>query len=488
MTAAAALPVSGSVLLAARPAAMAARDLEILTVSDSSVAVSWTTGAFDAIGRWWPVETDTELLLGPADSPRSLPVVHVDPTPTAFHYAEVSGLEPGRRYTLEARSGGVPAVAGSPLARWSAEHRLEFRTLTPPPGRLLRTIALANDVHYGEEVSGQITAALPTGVRQEPGMAPYPQVMLDALLADVRAPDRAVDHLVLAGDLTSDGTPRESAALRRRLDRWGEFGREVLVCRGNHDRPRAGLTWQSGARLAGSNHFDCWGPHFLPRQRLRDHDLGGLRVIGLDTTELDAAGGTIAPGQLAGLGSMLRAEPDRPTLIFGHHPVTGESARTNFGGPRFVLDRRDAAELHRLYARAPGVFLHHSGHTHRNKRTRPDTDIRVEFLEVASIKEYPAGYALLRLYEGGYMITFHTVRGADAQRWSARTRSQLFGLLRRYSLGSPADRNHVVRRDLTGLAPAITASRGRRAPRRAESETKRGPRGAEASDLAGWWS
>ncbi len=97
------------------------------------------------------------------------------------------------------------------------------------------------------------------------------------------------------------------------------------------------------------------------------------------------------------------------------------------------------------------MFLHHSGHTHRNRRTRPDAPVSVEFLEVASIKEYPAGYSLLRLYEGGYMVTFQATRTAAARRWSARTRTQLFGLQSRYSLGSLADRNHVVRRDLTGI-------------------------------------
>ncbi|MBH0776808.1 metallophosphoesterase [Nocardia bovistercoris] len=454
LTAVAAFPVGGLTVLASTSEAVMARDLEVLTVSDQSVAVSWTTAVADPLGRWRPVEADTELALGPADSRRPPPVVYFDPTPTAFHYVEISGLEPGRRYWFEARSNGVRAVSGVTLRWWNDEQRHEFRTLTPPPGRLLRTLALANDLHYGEEVSGQILAVLPTGVRQEPGMPPYPAVMLDALLADVRAPDRAADHLILAGDLTSDGRPTESRALRDRLDAFGEFGRDLLVCRGNHDRPRVGAHWQSGVRLSGTEHHDCWGPYFLPRQRLYDYDLDGLRVIGLDTTDLDGAGGGIDADQMSRLRTLLRAEPDRPTLVFGHHPVTRESGMSNLGGPGFVLNRRDGATLHQLYERAPGVFLHHSGHTHRNRRTRPDTAVPVEFLEVASIKEYPTGYALLRLYEGGYMVTFQTTRTAAARRWSARTRTQLFGLQQRYSLGSLADRNHVVRRDMSGIRRA----------------------------------
>ncbi|MGI5218138.1 metallophosphoesterase [Nocardia sp. CA-290969] len=452
------VPLGGIALLAPSLLSMVARDLELITVTDRSVAVSWTTAAPDPSGRWRPVAADTELALGPANSRRPLPVVHSDATPTAFHYVEVHGLEPGRPYWLEARSRGVRALTGSPTSWWNDDQRHEFRTLTPPPGRLVRTLALANDVHFGEEVSGELVPGVPTGVRQEPGMAPYPAVMLDALLGDVRAPDRRADHLILAGDLTAEGTPGESRTLRRRLDSWGRLGRELLVCRGNHDRPRTGARWQPGIRLARTAHHDCWGPHFLPRQRLFAYDLGGLRVIALDTTDLDRAGGRIDAEQMSTLRALLRAEPDRPTLVFGHHPVTREAGRTNLGGPGFILDRRDAVSLQQLYGRAPGVFLHHSGHTHRNRRTRPDTPVPVEFLEVASIKEYPAGYALLRLYEGGYMVTFQTTRTAAARRWSARTRGQLFGLQSRYSLGSVADRNHVVRRDLSGLSSARSST------------------------------
>ncbi|MGK8507440.1 hypothetical protein ACRS5S_05070 [Nocardia asiatica] len=63
------------------------------------------------------------------------------------------------------------------------------------------------------------------------------------------------------------------------------------------------------------------------------------------------------------------------------------------------MERRASARVPhpRPAAGAARVFLHHSGHTHRNRRTRPDAPVPVEFLEVASIKEYPAGYSLLRL-------------------------------------------------------------------------------------------
>ncbi len=477
LAAAASIPAGGLTLLVPENFSMVARDLDVITVSDRSAAVSWTTAAADPLGLWRPVESDTELAVGPADSRKPLRVVHFDETPTAYHYVEITGLEPGRAYRFEARSRGVRAVSGAALRWWNEGQRNEFRTLVPPPGRLLRTVALANDLHFGEKVSGELVPLLPPGVRQEPGLPPYPEIMLDALLTDVRAADRGVDHLILAGDLTAAGLPGESRAVRSRLDEWGAFGRDVLVCRGNHDRPRVGAAWEAGTRLAGSAHHDGWGPNFLPRQHLFAYDLDGLRMIGLDTTELDGTGGRIDAEQMSELRSLLHAEPDRPTLVFGHHPVTRQSGMTNLGGPGFILDRHDADTLQRLYQRAPGVFAHHSGHTHRNRRTRPDIPIPVDFLEVASIKEYPAGYSLLRLYEGGYMVTFHPARARPALRWSNRTRAELFGLQSRYSLGSLTDRNHVVLRDMSGIAasssPRDTVATGLA---KAGSTVGRGPR------------
>ncbi|WP_433624163.1 metallophosphoesterase [Nocardia sp. CA-120079] len=436
----------------AQPNPLFATDLEVVTVTDRSVILTWTTVAPDPSGRLLPVDTAAEVRLGPADS--ALTTVYAEDEPTPFHYAQIDGLEPGRPYRFEAWSNGVRAVPALSLTTripGSPESTGEFTTLTPPPGRPLRTVALANDVHYGEQVSGLVVDNLPPGFRQEPGLPPYPEVMLAAMLDDLRRPDRAADVLLMAGDLTAEATPEQSRSVRRHLDSWGAQGRDYLSVRGNHDRPHMGSEYR-GCIPAPADHYDCWAEHFNPRQQLIEHELGGLRLLGLDTSELDGSGGSIERPQFDRLGELLRADPDRPTLVFGHHPVTIESGLTNTAGPGFVLNRPDSIELQTLYERAPGVFLQHSGHTHRNRRTRPDTGAAVEFLEVAAVKEYPGGYSLLRLYEGGYMINFYKTRTAAARRWSATTRGEYFGLLPDYTLGTFADRNHVVLRDFSGLS------------------------------------
>ncbi|WP_245713554.1 metallophosphoesterase family protein [Nocardia vaccinii] len=433
---------------------MIATDLELVTLTPDSAILTWTTLGSDVAGNRIPMDAGTQVHLAPADAVGPARTVVDDTARTPYHYAEVTGLEPGRTYRFEAWSDGVRAVPAPTVATHlpgSAECTGRFTTLVPPPGRLLRTVALSNDVHFGEQTAGLITNGYPPGVQQEPGLPPYPELMLTAMLGDLRRPDRGANHLLLAGDLTAEATPGQTRSVRTYLDRWGRSERDWFAVRGNHDRPHVGADYAECPPVADAAHHDCWGESFGARGRLTEHRMGELRVLGLDTTRLDAAGGAIDPDQLAHLREVLRADPDRPTLVFGHHPVTLDSALSNINGPDFVLNRSDAATLQNLYRSAPGVFLHHAGHTHRNRRTVPDIPLSVEFLEVGAVKEYPGGYSLMRLHEGGYTVNFYKTRTPDARRWSTRSRAEFLGLAPEYTLGTTTDRNHVVLRDLSGL-------------------------------------
>src|SRR6266511_1601681 len=422
------------------------KDVEVVTVTDTSVVVTWFSGSATETDRYGfpkPVATDTELL-------------H-DIAQTAYHYAEVTGLEPGRTYGFAARSAGRTAVQTAlqfPGTGGSGDLPGMFTTLQRPAGSHLFTLALANDTHVGETTSGIIIGDFPPAFQQDPGLPPYPEVMLTALVEDLRQPDRGADRLLVAGDLTAEAETQDVARVRELLDGFGARGADYCGTRGNHDRPHAGGAYAACGIVPGtSDHHDCWGDGFSrPWQRLFTAEIGGLRLVGLDTTTLDLPSGTLDDGQLADLAALLGAEPDRPTVVFGHHPVTFESAVTTADGPTFDLDQTRARQLEALYAAAPGVFLHHAGHTHRNKRTFVAGRRDVEFLEVAATKEYPGGYSLVRVYSGGYQVSFYKARAELARRWSQRTRGEYLGLYPSYTLGTIADRNHTVARDLSGLA------------------------------------
>jgi len=471
------------------------QDLELVTVTDSSFILTWYTAAaptpaipFDPGQEPAPVETDGVVLYG--TDPGNLDRVAVEKGgSTAYHYVEVSGLRPGVTYYYQALSAGVAATprlypqltfppGGLVIPPNPTTAQLlailagllssgvvlsaspgSVTTLVPPPGRHLFTIALSNDLHVGETVSGLATSDFPPGFSQAAGLPPYPVVMARSMIYDAGA--LGADVLIVAGDLSSAALPDELTTSRALLDRFGSLalsGRlrpgDYVVARGNHDQPKMGAAYDTCTPVGTTGYYDCLPAVYdLPQGTLTHTDVGGMRLIGLDTTTLDTPGGAIEPAELAALQDLLTCDPQRPTLVFGHHPVTDQSANTTIAGPSFDLDRADAASLEGLYAATPGVFFHHAGHTHRNLRTSSPVATGVEFLEVAATKEYPGGFTLLRVHEGGYMVSFYKSSSDLARQWSQVSSGEYLGLYPAYTLGSTADRNHVVARDFSRLHP-----------------------------------
>jgi hypothetical protein len=437
---------------------MLAMELELVTLTETSAVFTWYTGdpsAPDALGRPAPVAADTELLVG--TSPLNLKPVVQSSASTAYHYAEVTGLEPGRPYFYLARSAGQPAVPavsslGNPAGTsTSAPGVFGFTTPLPPPGRHLLTLALTNDLHVGEGTSGIAANGLPPGLQQLPGRPPYPEVMATSMVQDARS--RGARMLLVAGDVTSEAEPKDLARARQLLDGFGELGEDYLVCRGNHDRPHTGSPYSHCTPTERGN--DCFADGFAEGTTWFRRDYHGLRILGLDTYDKSGNGGDngiMGPEQYAWLQAQLADEPDRPTLVLGHHPVTVESSVTGVPPVTFTLDQQQGQQLEQLYARTPGVFLHHAGHTHRNKRTLSPVARDVVFQEVAATKEYPGGFTLLRIHEGGYALNFYKTRSELSREWSARTRQEYGGLYPSYTLGTVLDRNSVVQRDFSGLA------------------------------------
>lgn len=471
-----------------------AQDLELVTVTDTSFVVTWYTadGPAPAI-PYEPTAAPAPVAAGGmvryGTDPAQLDQVAMEwGGETPYHYVEVTGLRPGARYYYQALSDGIAAsprrlpelafpAGGLVVAEDATDDQLaatlrkllapgalksvspgSVTTLTPPSGRLLFTLALSNDLHTGETASGLATSDSPAGFGQAPGLPPYPVVMARAMTRDAAA--RGADVLIVGGDLTAAARPAEVTAAKSLLDRFGTHtltGRlisgDYVVARGNHDQPGQGA--DDAARTAGATGYDdCLRAAYdLSPGMVTTTEVGGLRIVGLDTTMAAAPRGAIRAEQFAVLQRVLAGNPGQPTLVFGHHPVTDQSAAATLTGPAFDLDRADAARLQELYAATPGVFFHHSGHTHRNLRTYSPVAPHVEFLEVAATKEYPGGFALLKVYEGGYMVNFYKSSSDLARQWSQVSGGGYLGLYPAYALGSLADRNHVVERDFSALAP-----------------------------------
>ncbi|MGW3034039.1 metallophosphoesterase [Streptomyces sp. NPDC001178] len=453
---------------------LAAVHLELVTLTEDRAVITWYTGVpgtDDGFGHMLPAVTEGEVVYG--THPGRLTRVAAEEGPVAHHYVELTDLEPGQTYYYQARSRGVAAtptplhlVRGNAVGTnrhglGSAGGPYSFTTPQPPPGRHLLSIALCNDLHLGETTAGLVTGMpLMRGITQEHGRAPYPEIMSRAVVEEARR--RGADVLLAAGDISAGGAAEDLAEAKRILDGFGAHGQDYFVVRGNHDRPGHG-----NCRSCDGGCGDSFRDGFLggDRPAYFARELGGLRIVGLDTYEKDGNGadsGGLGAEQLAWFRARLRENGDQPTVVFGHHPLAvRDSVFPVTGGQR--LGRRQARSILDAYASSPGVFLHHAGHTHRNKRTVLPQAPHVTMQEVSAVKDYPGGFCLLRIHSGGYAVNHYKASSAAAREWTERSRRVAAGLWPHHALGrSVTDRNSMTARDLSGItrpAPAIPSQR-----------------------------
>jgi len=169
--------------------------------------------------------------------------------------------------------------------------------------------------------------------------------------------ERAVDHLnglplrpdlVLAtGDLVDHGSPEEYERLRAILAR---LAMPAYLIPGNHDD-------RTNLRAAFERHDYLGGAGAFMQYTIEDWP---LRLVALDTLVPGSGGGRLCPERLAWLDERLREAPERPTLVFMHHPpfVTGIAAMDGMG-----LDGIEA--LATVIRRHPQVERIVAGHIHR---------------------------------------------------------------------------------------------------------------------------
>lgn len=189
-----------------------------------------------------------------------------------------------------------------------------------------------------------------------PGTLAYGRVDTGAHLA------RAVEHLlrqarqpdvVLAtGDLVEGGSTEEYAQLRTLL---APIEAPIYVIPGNHDDRRALAT-------AFADHA------YLPRDGASlDYviDEHPVRLIGLDTIIPGKTEGVLSAERCAWLDAELARAPNRPTIVFMHHPPfeTGIAAMD-----RTIL--KEPAGVEAVIRRHPQVERILCGHLHRTILTR----------------------------------------------------------------------------------------------------------------------
>jgi 3',5'-cyclic-AMP phosphodiesterase len=196
---------------------------------------------------------------------------------------------------------------------------------------LIAQITDCHVVEHGELLADRVdtAGALNTAIDHLHAMSPRPDVVL------------------ATGDLVNDGRPAQYDQLASILTR---LEIPVHVVPGNHDD-----------RDALRRLFPDLPDGQVSEGRL-DHVIDGysVRLVGLDTTVPGEHGGRISAAQMSWLDQVLSADPDRPTLVFQHHPpfVTGIDWMDEVGLAGRELE---AATI----ARHPNVLGVVCGHVHR---------------------------------------------------------------------------------------------------------------------------
>lgn len=198
-------------------------------------------------------------------------------------------------------------------------------------------IAQITDPHVvarGRKMQGVLdtNAAIQRAVAHLRGLVPRPQAVL------------------VTGDLADEGDAPGYAFLREELD---QLEMPYYVIPGNHDQRAPLLAAFAGHASANEAGFVQYAV-----------DAGPLRLIALDTLVEGHDDGMLCGDRLAWLERELSAAPQRPTLLFMHHPP--------FETGIWWMDASGlsgAAELREIVSRHPQVKQIVCGHIHRAIQT-----------------------------------------------------------------------------------------------------------------------
>ena len=404
-------------------------EVEVPTVTERGFILTWTTKApelcqvgLEREGSSWSALVEES---GPA---------------TRFHQVEVQGLEPGGdyRYLITCGKDRWPRLP------W---HSASITTLVPPPGKPLFSFAVMNDLHAGEDISGLMVPPVKWLPPFTPGKTwrfPVDNPWDFALRHTVREINRTEAELVIVnGDLTSWFSPEEFALVKDRLDR---LNAPYHVVRGNHDR-------------IGDYSEDYFLTTFNLDKSWFSFDHRGFRFIILDDTRPEDGYYQFTEEQFEWLARDLAEHRDRVTFIFSHRPIASRG---------LDIDPRMQRRLLELIAEHPQVAAVFNGHSHRARVTRvPEITGDLPFIEVPPVKDYPLGFGLVRVYQGGFMFNFRPTDCPDCREWRQMTRGHYYRLAPRLLFGRLEDRNFTaefspLQKNLIGLISSRTPTNAAR--------------------------
>jgi 3',5'-cyclic AMP phosphodiesterase CpdA len=154
------------------------------------------------------------------------------------------------------------------------------------------------------------------------------------------------DVVLATGDLVHEGTLAEYRLLSELL---APLEAPVYLIPGNHDDREALRGAFADRSYVPAEGFIHYTVEDLP-----------LRLIGLDTFIPDEIGGTLCEARLAWLAARLEEAPERPTVVFMHHPPCESGV-----GQMDAWKLRNSEAFGEVVVRHPQIERIVCGHLHR---------------------------------------------------------------------------------------------------------------------------
>lgn len=338
-----------------------------------------TVGFDYALITWVTLKQPADTTIGFGEEPEQL-VRHTICTHTEFHWVEIYGLKPATRYWYQVESNGIKGALNS------------FATLPKPKGKHLFNFALFSDTHIAYPRPAKDINEIYFGKLVEHAGTLFYQCILDSKR-------RNIDLAVITGDLTDTAHKQQYSALRRQL--LPGFGPvPYLLCIGNHDKYTKddGLGEKGFLEYVANREKTCTSVMF------RDY-----QFILVDSCKQNNNWGHLDAAQLQWISHALQ-EAGKPAFLFLHHPCNGPD--TWFG----VKNYQALQKTIRPFSWVQGVF---SGHLHRNKVTtsRMLTG-SLPYVEVPATVQFPCAYAVVQVYEDGFVYNTYKVSRLDLSEMS----------------------------------------------------------------------
>ena len=327
----------------------------------------------------------------------------IDVAPTGGPGAVVvEALDPDTHYVATVERRGL------------ATSRVEFRTLTAPPGAPLCRIATMSDLHLGCAYFGYTKLMRERPAPDEPSSDRCARAAMTEI--DRWGPDR----VVLKGDvvhLSNDSTWDVAAGLAVAAPQ------PVGLLPGNHEvGRRRELEVVAAARARG----------FVVADPVVVIEHGGVRLVLADTTIEGHHEGRI--DHVTEEVAEAVGDATGPAVVLLHHNL--QTTRYPTFKPPGIRGDHARKFLDTIAAANPATIVT-SGHTHRHRRR---VHRGVVVVETGSPKDYPGTWTAMVVHEGGVRHEVRRVMRPDCLAWTERTRRAALGLWGRWSPGQLGDR------------------------------------------------